>query len=121
METNAGGVGVVGTDRIVGLREAFCKQSLCGGQETQLCVGRVIAKQCTAEKGANAESLECYVPAAATSRFSARTNKAETPTTASVSQKESVEREVLGHDFSQGDHREQNAAEKSCKCIIVSL
>ena len=49
-ETNCGNTGedgAVGTDRIVGLREAFRQQSLFGGQGMRQCSCRASAKHCT--------------------------------------------------------------------------
>ena len=83
-ETNAGEAGAVGTDLVVGLKEAFREQSLFGGQRMQQCACRAITKQCTT-KAANAARLECCIPAAATCRFRARTDKTEIPTTSSFS------------------------------------
>ena len=65
-----------GIYRFVGLREAFREQSLFGGQGMQ----RAHAMRLQSSgplKGANAEMLECSVPAVAKYRFLARTNKTE--------------------------------------------
>ena len=50
VETNAGEVSVVGTDRIVGLRNAFHEQSLFDGQGMQHCACRAITKQITTKR-----------------------------------------------------------------------
>ena len=46
-ETNAGEIGVVGTDPIAVLRKVFREQSLSGWQGMQQCTCRAITKQCT--------------------------------------------------------------------------
>ena len=49
-ETDANEVGVVGTDRTLGLREAFREQSLFGGQGMKQCACRASAKQCNTKR-----------------------------------------------------------------------